>query len=162
MGDAFEHVKSQIGACGIWCGSCAVGNGSLRELSRRFEEVFEGYGVGHWAPPELDDAAFTAGLAIIRKIASCPGCRDGGGRADCEMKACTASRGHSECTECSDRATCPHSEIREEMRTGARDAGLFAETEDTDSLRSLAEWSLKLQVQWPSCILFLYDQDPGP
>ncbi len=38
MAEAFDRVKAQIGACGIWCGSCAVGNGSLRELSRRFEE----------------------------------------------------------------------------------------------------------------------------
>lgn len=56
MPEAFDRVKAQIGACGIWCGSCSVGNGSLRELSRRFEEVLEGHGVGEWAPPSLPRA----------------------------------------------------------------------------------------------------------
>lgn len=78
------------------------------------------------------------------------------------MKTCAASRSHFECTECSDRAACPHSEVLEEMRTGARGAGLFVETEDADSLGPLAEWILKLHAQWPSCILFLDDQDSGP
>jgi hypothetical protein len=41
---AFENVKSQIGFCGIWCGSCVVGNGTLRELTRKFEEMTRAYG----------------------------------------------------------------------------------------------------------------------
>ena len=78
------------------------------------------------------------------------------------MKACTASRGHSECTECGDRTTCPHGEILEHMRTGARDAGLFVKTENVASRELLPEWSLKLRTQWPSCVLFLDDLNPDP
>ena len=44
---AFENVQDQIGACGIWCGSCAVGNGSLRLASQRYSEVLEGHGIEH-------------------------------------------------------------------------------------------------------------------
>ncbi|MBO3808277.1 MAG: hypothetical protein FGF50_01590 [Candidatus Brockarchaeota archaeon] len=36
---AFENVKNQIGYCGIWCGSCSGGNGSIQELARRFEDI---------------------------------------------------------------------------------------------------------------------------
>jgi len=155
MSEAFDRVKAQIGACGIWCGSCAVGNGSLRELSRRFEEALEGHGVEEWAPPEFDYPAFARGLAAIREIASCPGCRNYGGREDCEMRACTAGRGLSECVECGEQATCPHAEILRHMRTGARDAGLFVKTENVDAQGLLPEWTHRLKTQWPSCVLFL-------
>jgi hypothetical protein len=43
--EALENVKGQIGACGIWCGSCAVGNGALQELSRRYGELLKGHGL---------------------------------------------------------------------------------------------------------------------
>ena len=43
--ESFEDVKGQIGCCGIWCGSCVVGNGALRELTRRYEEIVENYGL---------------------------------------------------------------------------------------------------------------------
>ncbi len=39
--DGFESVKDQIGSCGIWCGSCVVGNGSLQELSGKYREIAE-------------------------------------------------------------------------------------------------------------------------
>lgn len=32
--EGYRSVERQIGYCGIWCGSCIVGNGALRELSR--------------------------------------------------------------------------------------------------------------------------------
>ena len=51
MPEAFDRVKTQIGACGICYGSCGVGNGSLRGRSRRFEKILESRGVGEWAPP---------------------------------------------------------------------------------------------------------------
>jgi len=45
---SFENVRNQIGFCGIWCGSCVVGNGALRDLSRRCEHIIGGYGVDKW------------------------------------------------------------------------------------------------------------------
>ena len=45
---AFENVKDQIGRCGIWCGSCIVGNGTLITLTKRFEHLIKGYGVDKW------------------------------------------------------------------------------------------------------------------
>ena len=41
----FELVKNQIGSCGIWCGSCVVANGTLRELTRRYAQMIEAYGL---------------------------------------------------------------------------------------------------------------------
>jgi len=51
--EAFENVKSQIGFCGIWCGSCVVGNGALKELTKKYEEIIKGYGLKEWAPKTL-------------------------------------------------------------------------------------------------------------
>jgi len=47
---AYQKVKQQIGYCGIWCGSCVVGNGALCELTRCYREMTEPYDLGEWAP----------------------------------------------------------------------------------------------------------------
>ena len=41
----FENVKAQVGYCGIWCGSCVVGNGALSGLTRRYRELIDALGV---------------------------------------------------------------------------------------------------------------------
>jgi hypothetical protein len=60
---AYDNVKGQIGRCGIYCGSCVVGNGTLRELAKRFEETYKAYGVHHWGPKDFDIDNFVKGLA---------------------------------------------------------------------------------------------------
>jgi len=49
---AFENVKNQIGYCAIWCGSCIVGNGTLKELSKKYAFILEGYGIDKWGADE--------------------------------------------------------------------------------------------------------------
>lgn len=155
MRSAFDRVRGQVGACGIWCGSCAVGNGALHLLAERLSGTLETYGVEHWAPPDLDYPAFAAGLEAIRGIAHCEGCRNGGGRHDCEMRSCAASRGVRECAGCSNQTTCRHVEILTHMRDGARDGGLFVRAEARDDRALLSEWTARLKHRWPSCLLFL-------
>jgi hypothetical protein len=48
--NAFESVKAEIGYCGIWCGSRAVGNGALGEITTRYEKMLAAYGLKQWAP----------------------------------------------------------------------------------------------------------------
>jgi len=160
MGEAFDRVKSQIGACGIWCGSCAVGNGSMRELARRFHALLESHGVGHWASDELDYPAFSAGLETIGEIASCPGCRAFGGRDDCEMRTCATTRGFAACIECGAGKTCPHKDTLDHMRSGALDAGLYVKTAETDPQNLISRWTDELDTHWPSRILF--EDGPPP
>jgi hypothetical protein len=151
---AFENVKPQIGACGIWCGSCAVGNGSLRLASEHYSEVLEGHSIEHWAPPTLDYAALSNGLSIVSDMATCAGCRQGGGRSDCELKACTTQRRLSECSEC-DEAVCPHAKLLNHMRSGALNAGLFVKHAPGHSAPLVEDWLKELAHQFPSCLLFL-------
>lgn len=64
--EAFENAKSQIGYCGIWCGSCAVGNGTLRELSRRYSQLVADYDLEEWGPKDFNFGEFLKGLDSIR------------------------------------------------------------------------------------------------
>ena len=152
---AFENVRDQIGRCGIWCGSCALGNGSIRELARRLSEVLGAHGASHWVPPETDYPAFSASLDTIVDVAECSGCRRGGGRDDCALRACSAERGHTTCAACPELGACAHDELLQHMRDGARRAGLRVADPDEDPRAALKEWQTKLPTTWPSSVLFL-------
>jgi Protein of unknown function (DUF3795) len=151
---AYENVRAQIGYCGIWCGSCAVGNGALRELAGRLESVLNAYGVGKWAPKGFDYEEFSKGLAAIKQLPLCPGCLQGGGRENCPMRACAKAQGLDDCTLCDDRGNCGHLEVLKHMRTGARAAGLLVKNPEDDREAFLADSEIKLKSLWPSSILF--------
>jgi len=155
--DAYETVRDQVGGCGIWCGSCAVGNGSLRELTSRYRGLLDSHGVGHWAPEEMDYEAFARGLGTIYDIAACPGCRQGGGRDDCPLRACSVGRAVADCTECEAFGACDHDELLQHMRSGARKAGLFVRDPGEERSCLLSTWIEELPESWPSLILFLED-----
>ena len=154
MRDAFENVKGQIGSCGIWCGSCAVGNGSLRELTERLEAVLDSHGAQHWAPAEMNYPAFSSGLDAIAGAASCVGCRQGGGRDDCSLRVCSAERDAADCSDCVDFAVCPNSELLGHMRKGARRADMFVRDPRQGFAGLLPAWIERLKKTWPSTILF--------
>ncbi len=151
---AFENVRNQIGSCGIWCGSCAVGNGVLRELTQRYHRLIEAYGLKSWAPAGLDYDEFVQGLYAIGAEAVCGGCRQGGGRDACPLRACAAGRRTDHCAECIDSPACAHAEDLRGMRTGARSAGLFIRPTHADRQRLLNQWTRGLRWSWPSSILF--------
>lgn len=151
---ALENVKGQIGACGIWCGSCAVGNGSLRELSRRYGELLEGHGLAEWGPRDVDYPAFFQALASLEGVPVCAGCRHDGGRGNCELRACASSRQLAGCGACAEDVTCPHAELLQHMRVGAREAGLFVEAGEVDPRELLERWAAELPGTWPACVLF--------
>ena len=150
---SFANVRDQIGACGIWCGSCAIGNGSLGLASQAYFEVLEGHGIEHWAPPELDYAALSNGLSMVSDIAACPGCRQNGGRTECPMRACTAERGFSDCTECP-AEDCPNDRLLKHMRTGAIEAGLIVRSPTDDVETLIKEGMATLAARFPCCLLF--------
>jgi hypothetical protein len=154
---AYERVKNQIGYCGIWCGSCVVGNGTLQELSARYEGVIKNYDLENWAPGTFDFKEFLKGLAAIKATPLCAGCRKGGGWEACPMRVCVVKKNIADCADCDDQAACPHSTSLEKMRTGSFRAGLFVKTTKDDSRKLSAGWAKKLKTRWPSSILFLGD-----
>jgi hypothetical protein len=150
---AFEKVKDQIGFCGIWCGSCVVGNGTLQELTKRYETLLKAYDLEKWAPKDFDYKEFAKGLASIQGIPLCPGCLKGGGRDGCEMRTCASGRGLEECIACQEFDSCDHAEILEKMRSGARNAGLFVKARNEKGQAPIEEWTVKIKSQWPCCLL---------
>lgn len=132
-----------------------MGNGSLRELTKRYREALESHGVEHWAPPDLNWEAFAKGLTIVDEISSCPGCLKGGGRESCELRRCTASRDLAECGACHEQASCPHVQLLNDMRAGALRAGLFVKIKPGKDRALIEQWSDELKAQWPSCVLFI-------
>jgi len=152
---AFENVKNQIGYCGIWCGSCIVGNGTLRELTRRYEELIKLYDLEDWAPKDFNFKEFKMGLTSLQNIPHCQGCLKDGGRTNCEMRECASAKNLSDCSECEESMECLHHEILQIMQTGANRAGLFVKTENIDRNGLLEKWNVDIKRKWPICILLL-------
>jgi len=152
--DAYLNVKSQIGYCGIWCGSCVVGNGVLRKLTSEYEIVIKNYGLKEWAPRDFNYDEFMKGLTSIQIMEPCIGCMKGGGRDNCEIKACARSKKLKDCSECRDIKLCPNMKILEHMRSGAQVAGLFVKRRKENRSALLKKWRKKLRNTWPCYILF--------
>ena len=150
----FENVKNQIGFCGIWCGSCVAGNGTLRELTKGYEEIVEKYGLEEWAPKDFDFKEFMKGLASIQAMPSCRGCLKGDGRSNCEMRACASNKNITDCSQCDQPTACKNLETLQKMRTGANRAGLYVKTENVDRQELIEKWTSELKSKWPCCILF--------
>jgi len=122
---ALDNVFDQIGYCGIWCGSCAVGTGALAEIAGRYRELCEAHGLGDWGAEDFDYDKFLQGLSSIAALPGCPGCRQGGGRTDCELRACATGRDLEGCVTCDQFSACPHGPVLQHMRGGAGSAGLL-------------------------------------
>lgn len=154
---AFENVRDQIGSCGIWCGSCIVGNGTLRQLTRKYRELITVYSLHEWGPQDLDYKELLKGLESIENMPLCSGCLGGGGRENCEMRSCAESRKISGCHTCGELVECKHAELLDHMRSGAIKAGLFVNTEHTDRQQLIKKWTAELRTHWPCSILFAND-----
>jgi hypothetical protein len=155
--DAFQNVKNQIGYCGIWCGSCVVGNGTLRELTKRYKELINAYDLKDWAPKDFNFGEFYKRLESIQNMSLCPGCVKGGGRDDCEIRICAMEKDLEDCTSCRQFGQCKI-ELLEHMRCGARKAGLSVKTQDDDRGKAVEGWTSELKAKWPCCILFINDK----
>ena len=152
--NAFENVKDQIGFCGIWCGSCVVGNGTLRELTKRYKELINTYDLRDWGPKDFDYSEFYKGLESIENMPLCPGCLKGGGRPDCEIRNCAVNEKIADCSLCDHPTACEHGEILHRMRTGAARAGLMVKTEDAHRQALIDKWIAGVKDKFPCSLLF--------
>ena len=155
---AFKNVENQIGYCGIWCGSCIVGNGALKELTRKYAFVLEGYGINGWGAEEasFDGKNLIKSLVGVQKIPVCRGCLKGGGAKNCKIRACATSRKMADCTECPEFMKCENREALNNVRTGALRVGMTARTgKDTVSRQQLIKkWKTEISEKFPSFVVF--------
>jgi hypothetical protein len=143
-----ENVIPQIGRCGIWCGSCVVGNGALTEIARRYREMVDSHGLEHWGAAGFDYSEFTKGLGCISQLEACPGCLRGGGREECPLRQCAQEQGLDTCVDCSEFPGCSHGELLEHMRSGAQSARLVVIHTRADWDRVVAGGESELSDSW--------------
>ena len=150
---AFANVKNQIGRCGIWCGSCAVGNGTLRQLAKRSEHLVGGYGVDKWGATDFDGQEFMKGLKAISVLPVCAGCLKGGGNDACRIRPCAVNRKLPDCTECKETQTCENSAALQKVRTGALEVGMLArfENDQTGPRELIEKWTAELASKCSHC-----------
>ena len=149
---SFENVKGQVGHCGLWCGSCVVGNGLLAEMTSQYERVACGHGVQEWVLKEKGKD-FVEALETIKKVPICPGCLKGGGDDTCRMRECTKQRGLVHCDECDAGYKCPHVRIIEHMREGGKGAGMLVAASSEERSRLLNGECMSYYEEYPGMLL---------
>jgi hypothetical protein len=125
----FENVRDQMGPCGLWCGSCAYGNGTISGTAAALGKLIKDYGIEEWGPSGIDYAGLHKGLSSVSAIRPCQGCLKGGGRTGCEMRACASKSGLAECAACREVGKCEHTAILKHMRNGALKVGMVVKEE---------------------------------
>lgn len=142
---AFENVKDQLGYCGLWCGSCLVGNGTLNELSRKCSKAISDYGVNEWGPKDIDYGGTLKGLDAISLMEPCCGCLKGGGRTNCEIRACAVKNNLKECVDCGMHGGCQNTAIIMHMREGASRVGMKVKSKRGDQTKIVEKWVAELE-----------------
>jgi hypothetical protein len=109
--EAYNNVKDQAGPCGITCGTCVLGNGTIAETAEKTKEYILGYGIKDWAPmvPGGKDINWTdteKTLDWMTQYATCVGCEKGGGPPDCAIKTCAQEKGYLLCNQCNEIDDC--------------------------------------------------------
>ena len=143
--EAFDNVKGQLAYCGLWCGSCLVGNGTVNELSRKCAKAITDYGLPEWGPKGVDYDAMLRGLSTISTMKPCPGCLKGGGRTNCEIRACAISKGLAECVDCETQKACKNKKIIHIMRSGALRVGMKVKDEKRGRSKVLKDWIAEIE-----------------
>ena len=100
---ASTEEKRLDSPCGIYCGACELGNGTVKDLAHKLQELIARYDIAEWAEyAGLENyEVFAKGLGWFTQC-DCPGCRAGGGWPDCPMRRCAKEKGIEFCYECSD------------------------------------------------------------
>jgi hypothetical protein len=151
----FDNVKNQIGYCGLWCGSCIVGNGTLRELTREYQALIKGYGVDSWGVNDVpfDSIEFMEGLKAVQSLRICPGCLKGGGNTECRIRECAVKRKISDCSECIKPGACDKTEALQKVRTGALAVGMLLKTQKGSQKRLIEKWTAEIRNKFPYSVI---------
>ena len=147
----FDNVENQIGFCGIWCGSCPAGNGSVVELTRRYEETVKRNQLEKWAPKDFDFKEFMKGLVSIQKVSLCQGCLKGGGNPDCTIRICAKEKKLSNCNQCGFLMSCKNFDMLEKSQPNIRQDLL--KTKNTSQRKLVEKWKTELKEKFPHCLV---------
>jgi hypothetical protein len=107
----YTKVKDQVAPCGLRCGECDLGNGSVAETALSLMKYIKTYDLPSWAHElpggnNIDFDQLDQNLIWVGKSLRCPGCIRRGGNPDCPIRLCSKEKGLSSCAQCIDLKTC--------------------------------------------------------
>jgi hypothetical protein len=107
----YAIVKDMVTPCGIKCGECLMGNGSLRETAIDLSKYLKMYDVASWASAipggsDIDFKQLDQNLQWVQRSLKCPGCINGGGSPECPVRICSKEKGHTSCSQCVELMSC--------------------------------------------------------
>jgi hypothetical protein len=152
---AFEVVKNQIAPCGLWCGSCAFGNGTIGEIAGDLKKLMKNYGIEGWGPKDINYGSLRKDLESIHELAACPGCLEGGGKTNCTIRSCATSKQIKECVECEANKSCKNRVFLNNMHSGALRVGMVVKDKKGNRSAFLKKGNADLRKRSPSRILFM-------
>lgn len=97
--------------CGIRCGECDLGNGSVAETAINLMKYIQRYDLPSWAHElpggkDIDFEQLDQNLNWVGRSLRCPGCLRGGGSPECPIRLCSKDKGLSSCAQCTDLKAC--------------------------------------------------------
>ena len=107
----YAIVKDQVAPCGLRCGECNLGNGSVAETAINLMKYIQAYDLPSWAHElpggvDIDFKRLDQNLIWVGRSLKCPGCLRGGGNPDCPIRLCSKEEGLSSCAQCADLKAC--------------------------------------------------------
>ena len=107
----YAIVKDQVAPCGIRCGECDLGNGSVAETAINLMKYIQRYDLPSWAHElpggkDIDFRQLDQNLIWVGKSLRCPGCLEGGGSPDCPIRICSKEKSLFSCAQCIDLKAC--------------------------------------------------------
>jgi len=130
-----------------------VGNGTLKELTKRYEGLIKGYGVDEWGAKGFDSKEFAKGLASIQNLPTCPGCLRGGGNDECKIRPCASKKKISDCNECNESTKCKNVEALQKVRTGALAVGMVIKTRKGNRPKLIENWAAEIRNKFPNSVI---------
>jgi hypothetical protein len=111
LNENYAIVKDQVAPCGLRCGECNLGNGSVAETAINLKKYIQTYGLPSWAHElpggvNIDFKLLDQNLIWLASFLKCPGCIRGGGNPDCPIRLCSKEKGLSSCAQCDDLKAC--------------------------------------------------------
>jgi hypothetical protein len=105
------NVENQVGPCGITCGTCFLGNGSVANSAKITIDYINMIGIKEWAPmvpggKDLNWEETEKTLNWMTKYAFCAGCEESGGPPDCAIRSCAKAKDYDLCYMCDELDSC--------------------------------------------------------
>jgi hypothetical protein len=90
------------------------------------------------------------GLACIKAMPLCPGCKNGGGNPTCEIRICALKKNVVNCSQCDALIDCKNFESMEQSNPKIKEE---LRKLNHDQKKAIEKWMSELKTKWPHCVL---------